>query len=65
MCLVVGSWWCGKLGRWCVVVLLGRSSVVLLYWGRGLSNIGWCRWRVRVWVLVSGVSVELLLCWWV
>ena len=65
MCLVEGSWWCGILGRWCVVVLVGRSSVVLVYWGRGLVNIG--RFRVCMWwgVLVAGMLVEVLLFWWV
>ena len=42
-------------------VLLSRSSVVLLYWGRGLSSIGGCRGRVWGWVLVSGVLAELLM----
>jgi hypothetical protein len=65
LCLVVEGWWCGILERWCVVVLLGRSSVVLMYWGRGLVSIG--RFRGRMWggVLVAGVLMEVLLCWWV
>jgi hypothetical protein len=48
-----------------VVVLLGRSSVVLMYWGRGLVSI--CRFRGRMWggVLVAGVLVKVLLRWWV
>ncbi len=42
-------------------VLLGRSSVVLLYWGRGLSSIGRCIGLVWGWVLVSGVLAEMLM----
>jgi hypothetical protein len=44
-----------------VGVLLGRSSVVLLYWGRELSSIGRCIGLVWGWVLVSGVLAKMLM----
>ena len=38
--LVLRSWWCGVSGSWWVLVWLGRSAAVLLYWGRRLSRLG-------------------------
>jgi hypothetical protein len=46
VCLVVGRWWCGILGRWCVVLLFGRFAVVLLGRECWFVSVGRLRGRV-------------------